>query len=80
VILIPHRYVATLLRGGLLDKRPDDVAYVMPPFYHAYGVFTACTNLTNGTTIVVPAVPSWPPTTQVPLSSTVCRVCARMVG
>jgi hypothetical protein len=68
--------MATLLRGGLLEKRPDDVGYVMPPFYHAYGVFTACSNLGNGTTIVVPAVPSWPPTTQVPLSSRVPRVRA----
>jgi acyl-CoA synthetase (AMP-forming)/AMP-acid ligase II len=67
LVVVPQRYVASLLTYKWFGEQaqPDDVSYVLPPFYHAYGIFVSFNNLGHGTTVVLPAVPSWPPTTQV---------------
>ncbi|ELR20147.1 NADbinding domain 4 domain containing protein [Acanthamoeba castellanii str. Neff] len=73
------RYVASLLTYKWFGEQaqPDDVSYVLPPFYHAYGIFVSFNNLGHGTTVVLPAVPSWPPTTQMlveNITETKCNV------
>lgn len=59
--------MATLLsdKGTSADAQPDDVEYFLPPVYHAYGLFKAFQCLGHGTTVALPGLPSWPPTTRV---------------
>lgn len=79
LVVVPQRYVASLLTYKWFGEQaqPDDVSYVLPPFYHAYGIFVSFNNLGHGTTVVLPAVPSWPPTTQMlveNITETKCNV------
>jgi len=69
LIRIPQRYFASLLANDWLGMEADDVLYLLPPFYHAYGLSLACNGLAQGRAIVVPSLPSWPPTKQMLVKS-----------
>jgi acyl-coenzyme A synthetase/AMP-(fatty) acid ligase len=63
-ILIPVSYMLAALHGKVhLGVSMNDRCYVIAPLFHAYGALVLLGLLAHASTVILPAVKTWPPAT-----------------